>query len=107
MDCDRPGRQAAARIAADLERRGVTVGIADLDPRRQDGYDVSDWLRTGGAADQLLRPPALYSASAYKRLADRPAGTGPEPRPQAKAARASLATRSIGPDGKSVGCSAS
>ena len=50
MDCDRPGRQAAARIAEDLERRGIVAGIRDLAPRRQDGYDVSDWLREGKTA---------------------------------------------------------
>jgi hypothetical protein len=47
MDCDRASRHAAARIAADLERRGITAGIIDLAPARQDGYDLSDWLRDG------------------------------------------------------------
>ncbi|MGH2875691.1 MAG: toprim domain-containing protein, partial [Solirubrobacteraceae bacterium] len=54
MDCDRPGRQAAARIASDLQRRGIETGVADLAPRRQDGYDLSDWLREGHSPAQLL-----------------------------------------------------
>lgn len=74
MDCDRPGRQAAARIAGELERRGIAVGIGDLAPARQDGYDVSDWLREGNAAVQLLRPRELYSASLYRRVSGLPAG---------------------------------
>jgi hypothetical protein len=73
MDCDRPGRQAAVRIAEDLERRGIHTGIGDLAPARQDGYDVSDWLREGNAAGQLLRPRELHSASVYRRIRGLPA----------------------------------
>ena len=44
MDCDRQGREAAARIAADLKATAAAVAIADLDPNRDDGYDLTDWL---------------------------------------------------------------
>jgi hypothetical protein len=48
MDADRPGRQAAVRIAGDLERQGAAqVRILELAPDRDDGYDLSDWLREG------------------------------------------------------------
>lgn len=47
MDCDPPGRAAAARIAGDLRHVG-TVEILDLAPARTDGYDLTDWLLAGG-----------------------------------------------------------
>jgi hypothetical protein len=43
MDCDRPGREAARRIEADLS--GLSeVSVLDLDPGREDGYDLTDAL---------------------------------------------------------------
>jgi hypothetical protein len=59
MDADRAGRDASRRIARDLERHGARAAIADLDPRRDDGYDLSDWLRGGH------KPSALPTARAY------------------------------------------
>jgi hypothetical protein len=53
MDADRPGREAAVRIAADLQRHGARASIAELDPGRDDGYDLSDWLRAGNNPDQI------------------------------------------------------
>ena len=44
LDCDRAGREAAARIAGDLKAAGVRGSIIDLAPGRQDGYDLTDWL---------------------------------------------------------------
>jgi hypothetical protein len=44
FDCDRPGRDAAARIAEDLKRAGVRGSIVDLAPNRHDGYDLTEWL---------------------------------------------------------------
>ena len=83
MDCDRPGRQAAARIAEDLERRGIVAAIRDLAPHRHDGYDVSDWLREGNAPVQLLAPHGLHSASTYRRTGAVPnvVAAAPGPRP--------------------------
>ena len=43
MDCDSPGREAARRIATDLGGR-VDVRVLDLDPRRHNGYDLTDAL---------------------------------------------------------------
>lgn len=43
MDCDRPGREAASRIASDLAPSSE-VAVLDLDPSRNDGYDLTDAL---------------------------------------------------------------
>lgn len=43
MDCDRPGREAAHRIASDLAP-SCDVTVLDLDPARTDGYDLTDAL---------------------------------------------------------------
>ncbi len=43
MDCDRPGREAAHRIAADLAAFSP-VAVLDLAPSREDGYDLTDAL---------------------------------------------------------------
>ena len=43
MDCDPAGRDAAARIAADL-RPLAAVRVKDLAPGRNDGYDLTDRL---------------------------------------------------------------
>ena len=43
MDCDLPGRAAAARIAGDLHHI-ADPHVIDLASRRADGYDLTDWL---------------------------------------------------------------
>lgn len=43
MDADAPGRAAAKRIAADLDRV-CEVRVVDLAPERHDGFDLTDWL---------------------------------------------------------------
>jgi DNA primase len=56
MDCDRPGRDAAQRILRDLT--GVAdVSVLDLDPGRDDGYDLTDALLDRSHAS--VSPPAL------------------------------------------------
>ena len=44
MDCDRPSREAAIRIASDLKAAGVRGSVIDLAPGRDDAYDLTDWL---------------------------------------------------------------
>ena len=44
FDCDRAGREAAARIAGDLKAAGVRGSIIDLARGRADGYDLTEWL---------------------------------------------------------------
>jgi 5S rRNA maturation endonuclease (ribonuclease M5) len=107
MDCDRPGRQAAARIADDLERRGIQVGIRDLAASRQDGYDVSDWLREGNTAAQLLASHGLQSASAYRRTGGVPNVVAAAPGPRSALARPGPgAARAIAAREGSVSCRA-
>jgi hypothetical protein len=44
MDSDRAGREAAHRIATDL-RPVAEVRVVDLAPDRDDGFDLTNWLR--------------------------------------------------------------
>ena len=57
FDCDRAGREAAARIAADLKAGGVRGSIVDLARARTDGYDLTEWLaeRANLSAQELRR----------------------------------------------------
>ena len=107
MDCDRPGRQAAARIAEDLERRGIVAGIRDLAASRQDGYDVSDWLRDGNTAAQLLAPGGLHSASAYPRAGGVPNAVSAAPGPRSAPHARPGAERAMAAGVRSVSCRAS
>jgi hypothetical protein len=43
MDCDPPGRAAAVRIEHDLQGR-CGVAVIDLEPGREDGFDLTDVL---------------------------------------------------------------
>jgi hypothetical protein len=45
LDCDRQGRKAAQTMAAALAAAGVEARILDLDPSRDDGYDLGDFVR--------------------------------------------------------------
>jgi len=44
MDADPAGRHAARTIAHDLTNLGIPSHTIDVAPRRNDGYDLSDWL---------------------------------------------------------------
>jgi DNA primase len=56
MDCDSPGRAAAARIVSDLDDAGVAVTNLDVAPEREDGYDLTDFLAARhGAVDALMQ----------------------------------------------------
>lgn len=62
MDCDPAGREAARRIARDL--RGVCAfRIADLDPGRSDGFDLTDWLAQRRIVDRQRRTPCTPCSS--------------------------------------------
>ena len=71
MDCDPPGRNAAAQIANDLAGVAASVTVADLDPKRQDGYDLSDHIRDRRRAARHRagpRPVAWPIASLLEHL---------------------------------------
>ncbi|UGS37600.1 hypothetical protein [Capillimicrobium parvum] len=60
MDADQAGRDAAARIAGDLDAADIEHSIVDIDPTRRDRFDVTDYLREvdergGNALDELVR----------------------------------------------------
>lgn len=53
MDCDDEGRACARRVALDLRGAGITAQVVDLDPERDDGYDLTDHLLAGRSIDEL------------------------------------------------------
>jgi Toprim-like len=58
FDCDQAGRSGAQRVAESLASAGVDARILDIDPQRNDGYDLSDFLaaaRTSGERDEARR----------------------------------------------------
>lgn len=87
MDADRPGREAAVRIARDLQAHGARGAIVDLDPGRDDGYDLSDWLQAGN------KPTTLPQAGAATSNGSTPAAGGRDARPWAMTAAAPTASR--------------
>jgi Toprim domain len=69
MDADRAGRAAAANIARDLQAQGATALVVDLDPNRDDGYDLSDWLRAGNEPVVLPRGRPLTTGAEEQTIA--------------------------------------
>lgn len=55
-DCDEAGRKHAATVAHSLHDAGVRSKVIDLDPEREDGHDVSDYIvKYGDDAQFMLR----------------------------------------------------
>lgn len=67
FDCDSPGRKAAERVARDLARV-ATVRVLDLEPGREDGFDVTDWLLAANPEGERERAQAgeLLKATAAR-----------------------------------------
>jgi hypothetical protein len=63
FDCDTSGRRAAGDIAATLAEQGVDVHVVELDPARDDGYDVTDYLLEHDAGElvELLEHAGDYT----------------------------------------------
>jgi DNA primase len=106
MDADRPGRQAARRIADDLERHDAAhVRILELAPSRDDGYDVSDWLRDG---NHLRTPRArTYTSEELRRLLDAERTSAPSAGRSAvrgSATSSVAAAAAYGGGGRGYGC---
>jgi DNA primase len=72
MDCDQPGREAARRVADDLARYSA-VRVVDLDPSREDGYDLTDALlkKPGDVMRTAGGEPPQRVRSAYRQVARR------------------------------------
>jgi hypothetical protein len=62
FDCDQAGRAGAARAAASIAAAGVDARLLELDPDRDDGYDLTDWSR--GATNETTRAQAAASLQA-------------------------------------------
>ena len=77
MDADRAGRVAAANIARDLQGHGARAAIVDLDPSRDDGYDLSDWLR---ARNDPAVPPRARPLTTGAEKQTMAGGHAPGPR---------------------------
>ena len=54
FDCDSAGRKGAEKIAQELEPVAKEIRIVDLDPQRQDGYDLTDWFVTDKKSKEEL-----------------------------------------------------
>lgn len=52
-DSDEAGRRGAERVASVLRTVARSVTVVDLAPERDDGYDLTDWLRDGRTTDEL------------------------------------------------------
>src|SRR5579859_3080083 len=61
LDSDEVGRKAAAQIAADLAPVAFEVRLVDLDPKRHDGYDLTDYL-------MFLRQEGVPDAKGFVQL---------------------------------------
>jgi hypothetical protein len=78
LDCDRAGRHAAQRIAAALHPHIAEVRVLDLEPAREDGHDLTDWLMTVERVEELPQARALLERAGELAPEWRPE---PEPAP--------------------------
>ncbi len=76
MDCDPPGRAAAARIAASLSAAGIRVDAVDLAPGRSDGYDLTDRI-----LERRRQHPGPLNARARRRAPPVHPDRRPHPNP--------------------------
>ena len=67
FDCDVAGRQGAEKIAQELSQVAREIKIIDLDPERQDGYDLTNWFVTDEKSkEELLK--LIKTSPVYVRL---------------------------------------
>ena len=59
LDCDDKARIAAEKIAADLWPYAESVRIVPLDPNRDDGYDLGDFVMDAETPDELHQAKVL------------------------------------------------
>lgn len=62
-DCDQPGRTAATTVHDSLAAAGVDVRVHDLDPARDDKFDLTDWVLAGGTLADLQNTTELRRAA--------------------------------------------
>jgi putative DNA primase/helicase len=54
-DADAPGREHAQKVARALQPVAASIKVVDLYPDRNDGSDVSDWLKMDSTGESLLK----------------------------------------------------
>lgn len=92
-DCDKQGRELAAKIAADLGGKAKSLRVLDLEQDRDDGFDLSDHLQEasqGGAQAVAVRAALLNayadSAPEAQSAPEEPGALlAPEPLPETAA----------------------
>jgi len=64
-DCDRAGRKHAFRVAKSLDEAGIAAFVVDLDPAHEDGFDLTDYLKTGSHGNEELRQELVQLGKPY------------------------------------------
>jgi hypothetical protein len=64
FDCDQAGRRGARRAATAIVRAGGDARHFDLDPTRDDGYDLTDWAAGADTAPLREQAAAILTATA-------------------------------------------
>jgi hypothetical protein len=77
LDCDRPGREAAAWLAAELLPVAASVRVLDLAPDRSDGYDIGDLVHDEIAAGASWNEIRAWLTSAADALDPLPRDSAP------------------------------
>ena len=70
--CDRPGRQAAERVAGELASVAPDVGLLDLDTCAEDGVDFTEWTRPARTLVERLAIRRILLDCAERALLRRP-----------------------------------
>ena len=63
-DSDEPGRRAAQKWAAAIAEHVDDVRVLDLDPRRDDGYDLGDYAAEAQGREEVTQAAALLTRAA-------------------------------------------
>jgi hypothetical protein len=64
FDCDTAGREGAARAAAALTTAGIEARLVELDPDRDDGFDLTDYTADAGIGEERDQAARLLDAIA-------------------------------------------
>ena len=80
FDCDAQGREAAARVAADLLGAASEVRLLDLDPAANDGFDLTDFAAKAASASERAETRRILERCAEMAPLYEPAAENPFPR---------------------------
>lgn len=68
VDADKPGRQFGMRVAKELVDHARRVYVVDLYPERNDGSDITDYLREKGWEDLKTDPSVQWLLLAREQM---------------------------------------